>query len=73
MKTRKERLEERLQAYYEAEMAVLTGQSYQIGKRRLERANLSEIRNAIATLETEISNLENDGKRKVVRVLPRDI
>lgn len=63
----------RLEAYYEAEMAVLKGQSYQIGTRKLERADLAEIRKAISELETEISVVENGGKRKAFRALPRDI
>lgn len=70
---KKEILEKRLNAYYDAEMAVLTGQSYQIGTRRLTRADLSEIRKAIDSLETELSNIENGGKRKIFRVLPRDL
>lgn len=40
----------RLKAYYEAEQAVLSGQSYTIGNRTLTRANLSEIRKAIDDL-----------------------
>ena len=41
---------QRLKAYYEAEQAVLSGQSYTIGNRTLTRANLSEIRRAIDDL-----------------------
>ncbi len=74
IKTKKlELLTERLNAYYEAEMAVLKGQSYQIGTRKLERADLSEIRKAISELETEIAVTSNGGKRKAFRALPRDI
>ncbi len=73
MTEKKKRLIMRLNAYYNAEMAVLTGQSYQIGTKRLTRADLSEIRKAIGELETEISNEENGGKRKVFRGLPRDL
>lgn len=73
MTDREERLNKRLNAYYEAEMAVLTGQSYQIGTRKLERADLGEIREAISYLETEIANIENNGKRKVFRIVPRDL
>ena len=73
MINRKEMLEKRLDAYYKAEMAVLTGQSYQIGTRKLTRADLSEIRKAIEDLETEISNADSGGKRKVFRGLPRDL
>ena len=52
MTEKKKRLIMRLNAYYNAEMAVLTGQSYQIGTKRLTRADLSEIRKAIGELET---------------------
>ena len=40
----------RLRMYLDAEKAVLSGQSYQIGNRQLTRANLSEIRKAIDDL-----------------------
>ena len=70
---RKKMLEKRLNAYYRAEMAVLTGQSYQLGTKRLTRADLAEIRKAINELETEIANAENGGKRKVFRIVPRDL
>lgn len=73
MISRKERFEKRLDAYYNAEMAVLTGQSYQLGTKKLTRADLAEIRAAIDSLETELSNIENGGKRKVFRVVPRDL
>ena len=71
--SKKKLLEKRLSAYYNAELAVLSGQKYQIGTRTLERAELSEIRKAIETLEIELANLENGGKRKVFRVVPRDL
>lgn len=40
----------RLKMYLEAEVAVLSGQSYTIGNRTLTRASLSEIRKAIDDL-----------------------
>ncbi len=70
---KKERLENRLNAYYRAEMAVLSGQSYKIGTKSLTRADLSEIRKAISEIEIEISNVENGGKRRIFRGLPRDL
>lgn len=73
MNGRKERLEYRLNAYYKAEMAVLSGQKYQLGTKSLTRADLSEIRKAINELETELSNVSNGGKRKVLRAVPRDL
>ncbi len=40
----------RLRMYLDAERAVLSGQSYQIGNRQLTRANLKEIQKAINDL-----------------------
>jgi len=48
---------ERLAAYYEAEMAVLSGQSYKIGTRSMTRADLTEIRAAITSLENAVEEL----------------
>jgi len=68
---------ERLKAYYDAELAVLSGQSYTIGSRSLTRANLSEIRNAIKELERQARELEaialGGGHRKAYRITPRDL
>jgi len=68
---------ERLNAYYEAELAVLSGQSYTIGSRSLTRANLSEIRNAIKELEQQVRELETiasgGGHRRAYRITPRDL
>ena len=47
---------ERLELYYEAERAILDGaQSYAIGSRNLTRADLGEITEMIATLETKVA------------------
>jgi len=68
---------ERLNAYYEAELAVLSGQSYTIGSRSITRANLSEIRNAIKELEQQVRELETiasgGGHRRAYRITPRDL
>ncbi len=76
-KTQNERLEryrKRLEMYYEAEEAVLLNQEYQIGTRRLKRADLSVIRAAIKELEGQIETLEcSGGKNKAFRLIPRDI
>lgn len=60
---------ERLKSYYEAEQAVLSGQSYTIGKQTLNRANLSHIQKAINQLEGEIRRAEYKGSR-IRRVIP---
>ncbi|MBP2654999.1 MAG: hypothetical protein H6Q73_2568 [Firmicutes bacterium] len=51
------RAKTRLSAYYDAEMAVLSGQSYKIGTRSLTRADLGEIRTAITNLENAVEEL----------------
>lgn len=70
-----EKKKERLEMYYAAEEAILTGaQSYTIGSRSLTRADLGKIETMINKLETEIGNLEAGRKpRKAFGVTPRDI
>lgn len=67
----------RLTAYYDAELAVLSGQAYTIGSRSMTRANLAEIRKAIQELESLVSGLESvaagGGHRKTFRIIPRDL
>lgn len=74
---RLKRKRSRLEMYYAAEEAILAGaQSYSIGSRTMTKANLSEVRKMIDTLETEIDELEKQqtGKkpRKAFSVVPRD-
>lgn len=70
-----ERKKARLELYYAAEEAILSGaQSYTIGTRTLTRANLGTIKSMINELETEIGVLEAGKKpRKAFGVTPRDI
>lgn len=68
----------RLDLYYKAEQAILEGaQSYSIGSRHLTRADLAEIRKMITTIEDGIDELEAElaggGRRKCIRVIPRDV
>lgn len=74
---RLERALARLDAYYEAELKVLQGQSYQIGSRTMTRAHLAEIRTAIRDLEIRVADLKAQaagrGKRKAFRITPRDL
>lgn len=52
-----EQLQERLDAYYEAERAVLRNQSYKMPDgRELTRASLASIQKAIDSLRNEIAN-----------------
>lgn len=66
---------ERLKQYYEAEKAVLSGQSYTIGNRTLTRANLATIRNAIDDLIAGGATIDGAAQTKVrrsARVVFRD-
>lgn len=75
MKKKKQRLQNRLELYYECEEQVLAGQSFTIGSRSLTRANLSEVTDMIKKLEDEIAAIDANGttKRKVARIIPRDV
>jgi hypothetical protein len=68
---------ERLSAYYDAELAVLSGQSYTIGTRTLTRANLAWIKTQIDNLENQVEELQSQqdgkGRRKAFRITPRDL
>lgn len=68
-----EKAKKHLEAWLKAEIAVSTGQSYRIGSRQLERANLNEIRQQIRFWQSEIALLQGRGRRKVQRVIPRDL
>ena len=57
-------LKARLEIYLEAERKILLGGAeYQIGSRRLTRANLADIRATIKDLQEEIAMLENSTGR----------
>lgn len=64
--------EEHLDAWLKAELAVSTGQSYRIGTRQLQRADLSEIRQSINYWRKEMARLQKGGRRNVFRAVPRD-
>lgn len=71
--TRLTMAKERLNNYYEVEKAILSGQSYTIGSRTLNRANLSEVTKMIKELESEVIRLENTNSRKARRIIPLDL
>ncbi|MDU4597474.1 MAG: DUF6148 family protein [Clostridium sporogenes] len=77
MNIRLEKAKERLNYYYEAELAVLSNQEYRLGTRTMRRADLAEIRRAITDLEKQIKQLEalesRKGTRRVFRGVPRDL
>jgi hypothetical protein len=68
---------DRLNAYYQAELAVLTGQEYRIGTKLMRRADLAAIRAAINSLEGQVQRLEaqqsGNTSSRVKRVVLRDI
>lgn len=64
---------EHLNAWLQAELAVSTGQSYKIGSRQLQRADLPEIRKQIQFWKKEVQALEGKPRRRVTRVVPRDL
>ena len=78
IETRLNSYKTRLDLYIKAEAAILEGaQSYSIGSRNLTRADLAEIRKMITTLEKGVDELEaalaGNGRRKAVRIIPRDV
>lgn len=65
---------ENLRMWLDAEKAVATGQSYQIGTRKLTRVNLSEIAERIAFWRNEMEKLESGRTgARVMRAVPRDL
>jgi len=74
--TRQELLNQRLKQYIEAEEMILSGQSYQIGDRRLTRADLSTVRKTIDLLLDQGASLDDfDNNRAAChskRVIPID-
>lgn len=78
LKERIDKYKKRLDLYYKAEEAILDGaQHYEIGTRKLTRADLHEIRMMITKIESELdsmeSELKNGSRRKSIRVIPRDV
>lgn len=67
----------RLQMWLDAEAAIASGQSYSIDNRRLERANLAQVREQIKFWQKELVNAEaiasGRGRRRVTRIVPRDL
>ena len=68
-----ERARKHLDAWYNAELAVSTGQSYSIGPRSLTRANLQEIRKQILYWEDKVKMLKGTKRRRSKRFVPRDL
>ena len=66
--TRQELLNQRLKQYIEAEEMILSGQSYQIGDRRLTRANLSDVRKMIDILLSQGAVVDKREKSTISHV-----
>ncbi|MBR1421361.1 MAG: hypothetical protein IJ575_09965 [Selenomonadaceae bacterium] len=66
--THQELLNRRLKQYIEAEEMILSGQSYQIGDRRLTRANISEVRKMIDNLLSRGATLDELEKKSISHV-----
>ncbi|WP_433595141.1 DUF6148 family protein [Lysinibacillus xylanilyticus] len=70
-------INKRLQMWLDAEEAIANGQSYSIDNRRLERANLAQVREQIKFWKKELIQAEEKSsgrsKRRVMRVVPRDL
>lgn len=66
-----------LDAWLEAELAVTNGQSYSIGSKSLDRANLYQIREQVKYWSNEVAKAKNilkrKGRNRVMRVVPRDL
>ncbi|MGE6601506.1 DUF6148 family protein [Lysinibacillus fusiformis] len=70
-------INKRLQMWLDAEEAIANSQSYSIDNRRLERANLAQVREQIKFWKKELiqaeEKLSGRSKRRVMRVVPRDL
>ena len=55
--------ESRLASYYDAEQAILSGQSYEMEGLKLTRANLKDVQNMIASLEEKGFGIRSKNKR----------
>ena len=63
-----------LQSWLDADFALATGKSYQIGTQNLTRANAAEVRERIEYWKKQLELAQNGGrKRKIYGVIPRDM
>lgn len=68
---------ERIQIWLKAEEAIASGQSYVIDNRRLERANLAQVREQIKFWKAELAAAQakegGKSRRRTMRIVPRDL
>ena len=63
-----------LQSWLDADLALATGKSYQMGTQNLTRANAAEVKERIEYWKQKLELAQNGGrKRKIYGVIPRDI
>jgi hypothetical protein len=62
----------RLKLYLAAEMAILSGQSYEIEGLKLTRANLKDVQTMITKLESEVAALSGKRRARLKFIVPRD-
>ena len=62
-----------LQSWLDADLALATGKSYQMGTQNLTRANAAEVKERIEYWKKNLELAQNGGrKRKIYGVIPRD-
>ena len=62
-----------LQSWLDADFALATGKSYQIGTQNLTRANAAEVRERIEYWKKQLELAQIGGRRrKIYGVIPRD-
>lgn len=68
---------ERLKIWLDAESKIASGQSYIMDNRRLERANLAQVREQIKFWQNELAKAEatanGRSRRRTMRIVPRDL
>lgn len=66
-----------LNMWLNAEAAISTGQSYTIDNRRLDRANLAQVREQIQFWQKELAKAQaaanGRSRRRTMRIVPRDL
>ena len=70
-----ERLEikkSRLKLYLKAEIAILSGQSYEIEGLKLTRANLKEVQDMITRLENDVAKLSGKNRSRTKFIVRKD-
>jgi hypothetical protein len=62
----------RLKLYLKAEIAILSGQSYEIEGLKLTRANLKDVQTMIARLENDMAKLSGKRRARLKFIVPKD-